>query len=140
MTYTNEENIYTIIWKNGDVVLEIDNDVAEGIVPIYDGEFPIKEPDAQYQYAFAGWTPEVGVAHVDATYTAVFTSVPNTYLYHSMEKGVTTQGGNVAGDLANGIVNRFVNLYVQLPFTPCPIIMISVNLFFIRHALKNACF
>lgn len=79
VTYKNEENIYTIIWKNGDVVLEIDTDVAEGIVPIYDGEIPTKEPDAQYHYVFAGWTPEVGAAHTDATYTAVFTSVPNTY-------------------------------------------------------------
>lgn len=92
VTYTNEEDIYTIIWKNGDVVLEIDTDVAEGIIPIYDGKIPTKESDAQYQYVFAGWTLEVGVAHADVTYTAVFTSVPNTYII-IWKKWVTTQGG-----------------------------------------------
>ena len=85
VTYTapmippQKSNSYTIVWKNGDTVLETDVDVAEGTYPVYNGETPVKEADAQYSYEFAGWTPSVIAASADVIYEAKFTPVLNTY-------------------------------------------------------------
>ncbi|MBO5286689.1 MAG: InlB B-repeat-containing protein [Clostridia bacterium] len=70
---------YTVIWKNGDSVLETDTEVSQGTIPTYDGAEPTKASDAQYSYVFAGWSPEIVEANGDITYTAVFTSVINKY-------------------------------------------------------------
>lgn len=67
------ENRYTITWENYDgTVLEVDNDVKEGTTPTYDGATPLKAEDAEYSYAFSGWTPKVVPAVADQTYTATF--------------------------------------------------------------------
>lgn len=73
------DDTYTITWVNGSDVLETDNDVAAGTTPTYDGETPTKAADAQYTYAFAGWSPEVYAADKDQTYTAVFTPTLRSY-------------------------------------------------------------
>ena len=77
VTYVKPIPKYTITWKNGDKVLEMDTEVSEGTVPTYDGAEPTKAADAQYSYVFAGWSPEVVAATEDITYTAVFNSVPH---------------------------------------------------------------
>ena len=79
VTYVKPIPKYTITWKNGDKVLEMDTEVSEGTVPTYDGAEPTKVADSQYSYVFAGWTPEIVAANGDVTYTAVFTSVLNKY-------------------------------------------------------------
>jgi len=63
-----------------------DNDVTlqtglfkENTLPVYSGEEPTKESDAQYTYTFIGWYPEVVNATEDATYTAEFESTVQEY-------------------------------------------------------------
>ena len=70
---SSEIKKYTITWKNyDDSVLEVDENVLEGITPTYDGLTPVKASDAQYSYTFKGWTPEVAAVNCDATYTATY--------------------------------------------------------------------
>ena len=71
-------NKYTITWKNGDIVLKTEQ-VDYGDMPIYSGETPVKDGDAQYSYTFTGWTPEITAVTGDAEYTAVFEQKVNTY-------------------------------------------------------------
>ena len=74
-TYTETLNKYTITWIVDGV--STTTEVEYGKVPSFDGT-PVKAPDAQYTYTFSGWTPAVVAVTGDATYTATFTSEPNT--------------------------------------------------------------
>lgn len=77
--YTQSVKEYDITWKNYDAT-EIKTDkVAYGVTPTYTGENPAKPADAQYNYVFTGWTPEIVSVTGDAEYTAQFTPVLNKY-------------------------------------------------------------
>ena len=74
------EETYTITWKNYDgSVLETDTNMAYGSTPTYDGATPTRDGDAQYSYAFSGWSPSIASVTSDATYTATFSSSVNSY-------------------------------------------------------------
>ena len=78
--FTFTTRSYTITWLNADgVELEKDLQVLYGTTPVYDGEMPEKEGDAQYSYEFAGWNTAVVPVVGDATYTATYTPVLNSY-------------------------------------------------------------
>ncbi len=70
---SEEKRYFTIRWENYDgVLLELDEGVAEGMSPTYDGSIPRRESDESYDYVFTGWTPEVVPAYEDATYVATY--------------------------------------------------------------------
>ena len=72
-------NNYTVTWKNGTTLLEMDLNVPYGSIPVYDGSLPEKPATAQYTYRFKGWSPEISAVSGDVTYIALFEEVLNTY-------------------------------------------------------------
>ena len=87
---------HTITWKNynGDVV---DTTTAlEGSIPTTE-VIPEKPSDQQYDYIFAGWTPEVAAVTGDTTYTATFSQTPHKYtITFQNEDGADLQRSDVA--------------------------------------------
>ncbi len=62
---------------------------SSGAIPVYDGT-PVKESDAQYDYEFDRWDPEPVAVTGNATYTAVFKSIPKQYKITWVVDGVET--------------------------------------------------
>ncbi|MDY0143733.1 MAG: InlB B-repeat-containing protein [Bacteroidales bacterium] len=66
-------NYFKVTWKNYDgTILEIDEKVLEGSIPIYNGIVPARPEDAQATYSFDKWTPNVSGIYDDITYVATF--------------------------------------------------------------------
>ena len=78
--FNSSDNTYTVIWQDEDgSIIETDNGVKYGDTPSFDGSIPIKASDAQYDYTFAGWSPDVSPVTGSATYTAIYNSTLRTY-------------------------------------------------------------
>ena len=101
-------NNYDIIWKNGDEVLETDENQPYGTETTYNGDTPTKEMDDQYEYTFSKWkssldgnlynngsTPTVAG---ETTYEAQYTTTPryavtfNNYDGTQLARIIYTQG------------------------------------------------
>ena len=68
-----QDPTYTITWLNDDgTVLEVDQDVAQGETPTYDGVAPTKLSVGLTYYTFAGWNHEVVAAVANTTYVATY--------------------------------------------------------------------
>ena len=78
--FTSAPNSYTIVWKNGDAILETDENVTYGSIPSYDGVIPTKDETVQYTYTFSGWTPEINEVTESITYQAQFISTLKKYI------------------------------------------------------------
>ena len=76
-TYTSTVNTYIITWKDEDGSTIDETTVEYGAMPTHAD--PSKDPDAQYTYTFAGWSPALTEVTGDATYTATYTSTVNEY-------------------------------------------------------------
>ena len=78
-TYSSTVNSYIITWKDANGhVLDVQN-LLYGTDPVFAGQTPTKDPDVQYSYVFAGWSPEVRNVSESVVYMPVFDSVANTY-------------------------------------------------------------
>ena len=72
-TFTSNIKRYTVTWLNYDgTTLEVDQNVAYGSTPTYDGDKPTKPTVGGFKQTFAGWSPEVTAVTGNQTYTAVF--------------------------------------------------------------------
>lgn len=72
-TYSTEENLFTITFKNedGSVIAVQVYHCGDKVTPPSD---PVKQADNVYTYAFAGWTPEIQSVSGHAEYKAVYRS------------------------------------------------------------------
>ena len=73
-TYTAEfeQKQYTITFMNHDGTILQSSSVICGSMPEYTGDAPTRASSTQYQYTFAGWSPEVATAVGNAVYTAQY--------------------------------------------------------------------
>ncbi len=78
-TYDETVNEYTITFVNWDGTELQSTKVAYGETPVYSGVTPTRPSSEQYNYSFAGWTPEIVPVVADATYTATFTEAVGEY-------------------------------------------------------------
>ncbi|MDR2828427.1 MAG: InlB B-repeat-containing protein, partial [Acholeplasmatales bacterium] len=70
---------YTVTFvQDGEVLQELNN-VPYGTTPVFSGITPTKNPTFQYDYVFAGWSPNIKKVTEDITYTAVFDSTIKYY-------------------------------------------------------------
>ncbi len=83
-TYTATYKEETVKYKacfydlDGNVLYEVE--LLYGEVPVYQGETPALEGDAQYSYEFTGWTTELAPITKDTNYRPKFNRVVNKYL------------------------------------------------------------
>ncbi|MBQ4094591.1 MAG: hypothetical protein IJC61_06050, partial [Oscillospiraceae bacterium] len=71
---------YTVTWNNWDnELLEKDERVPYGDMPVFNGSEPTKQGNAQYTYTFVGWDATLAPVTKDVTYTAVFSETVNEY-------------------------------------------------------------
>ena len=98
-----EQTTFSVIWKNGNDLLQTDTDVEYEATPIYTGETPTKDPTVEIEYVFDGWSTSLNgekletlpAVTADATYYAVFKETPRKYTITWMIEGVehTSQCG-----------------------------------------------
>ena len=76
-TYTSQKRSYTITWLDDDNSVIDTTTVEYGETPTH--AEPAKTSSAEYDYTFAGWTPEVEAVTGEATYKASYTPVKRSY-------------------------------------------------------------
>ena len=114
LTDGNNSVTYQISFVNYDGSLLRTNTFASGIMPRYIGTLPTRTGDVRYTYAFRGWNPQLSTVSANATYTAVFDSIPNIYQITFVDKD-----SNVLqmDSLAYGATPEYVGTIQSLPPT-----------------------
>ncbi len=69
---TSMSSSFKITWKNWDGSVLATTEAAYGTIPTYSGAEPTKASDAEHNYSFAGWIPEIVAATSDTAYTATY--------------------------------------------------------------------
>ena len=72
-------NSYTIRFVNADGTVLQSSEVEYGQTPAYNGETPTKESTAEFDYTFAGWTPQIANVTEEAIYKATYTATKRSY-------------------------------------------------------------
>ncbi|OQC50390.1 MAG: hypothetical protein BWX57_00218 [Tenericutes bacterium ADurb.Bin024] len=95
----SEQTHFTITWKNyNSQVLEVDENVAKGTMPKYDGATPTRPADETYTYSFNGWDPEPVPVVANAIYTAKYKTTlkevvdPRDFVFAEVGDGYTLCG------------------------------------------------
>lgn len=90
-----------IVFQNYDGAVLQSSTVGIGEIPVYEGDEPEKDPDAQYTYKFAGWDTEPVAVTGDATYTAKYDSFLREYTvtFENYDKTVLQSGKVKYGDI-----------------------------------------
>ena len=78
-TYTANKRSYQIRFLNYDGAELQFSQVEYGVMPEYTGATPVRPSNAQYNYMFDAWTPEITTVTKDANYTASFVSFIRQY-------------------------------------------------------------
>jgi uncharacterized repeat protein (TIGR02543 family) len=74
--FTVSVNSYLVTFKNFDGSVLESRQWEYGSIPSYSGSTPSRPSDAQYSFAFKGWSPEIVVVSAAAEYQATYTPVP----------------------------------------------------------------
>ena len=108
-TYSETPNKYKVTFVDYDGKTVLKEAVAYDYgTPATDIERPVdptRESDAQYTYAFSGWTPEVAAVTSDATYTATYEATPIP--------PAPAQKGTLAFDLGGGTIDGKTSLVIE---------------------------
>ena len=76
----NNKKGFTIKWVDYDqTVLEVDENVEEGVIPTYDSPVPTRASSESSTFVFTGFTPKVIPAYEDATYTATYNEIKRAF-------------------------------------------------------------
>lgn len=78
VTVTSND-FFTITFVNEDGTVLQTGQVREGEMPAYTGAMPTKAATEEYNYTFAGWTPDLMPVTADATYTATYHETKRSY-------------------------------------------------------------
>lgn len=73
------QNYNGAILKLADGSTDAVYEVEEGVKPAYTGVIPTKDPTADKEFVFAGWTPDIVPTTKDMTYVAKFDATPRKY-------------------------------------------------------------
>ena len=100
--FSETVNVYTVIWKDGDTVLQSDT-LEYGTMPVYNGNTD-KEATKEKTFEFLGWSPEVSEVSGNAVYIAMY---KETTIYY----GVVWQIGDTS-------LPEQLYEYMQIPKEP----------------------
>lgn len=113
----------TVTWTNWDgTVLEVDENVAIGETPTYDGTEPARAADSEHVYVFKGWDPEVSAVTGNVTYKATFqwlntvAQVGETY-YSSLDTAFNAANGGTVILLSNVSLSKTMGIAAEKDIT-----------------------
>ena len=102
------EKYFTVTWVNyNGTILEKDEGVYVGSIPIYDGNTPIRNTDNYNSYEFIGWSPTISPVENDVVYIAQYREIPKQYT-------ITINLGNY-GSIEN---NTYMYEYGEMIYEP----------------------
>ncbi|MDY6374169.1 MAG: FISUMP domain-containing protein, partial [Bacteroidales bacterium] len=73
------EQTFNVVFKNYDGAVLQSEKLLYDNMPVYKGQTPIRQSDAQYSYSFSGWDPAIERVSESQDYVAVYTSTVNKY-------------------------------------------------------------
>ena len=78
--FSTTPRTYTVTWVDDEGnTLDTSSGMTFGVVPVYTKGAVTKASTPEFSYRFVNWTPQVKAIDGDATYTAIFEPIRNTY-------------------------------------------------------------